>query len=215
MAVELYDEIEQGERVKRWIKEYATAVVIGVALAFAGIYGWRHWLSYQSSQSQVVAERYALFQELMEEDDFTQAEAMYLELREGHGNHAYTALAGFEAAREYVERGQFEDAAGIYRNVLSQRRLSALHPVAKLRLARVQLSQDDPEAALETLGGRVPAGYEAAFAEVRGDIEALRGNSEEARLAYQEAMDKLLPGAGGASFLLEMKLNSLEEGSES
>lgn len=216
MAVELYDEIEQGERVKRWIKEYAPAVVIGVVLAFGGIYGLRYWQSYQGTQNQAAAERYALFQELLDEDDFTQAESVYTELREGNADHAYTALAGLETAREYVERGQLDDAARIYGELLSQRKFSALQPVVRLRLARVQLSQDDPDAALATLGGEAPEGYQGAFAEVRGDIEARRGNPDQARLAYQEAMDNMLPGSGGASFLLELKLSSLEAaGSES
>lgn len=216
MAVELYDDIEQGERVKRWIREYAMAVVIGVALAFGGIYGWRYWQSYQTSQNQVAAERYALFQELVEEDDFAQAEALYSELREANAGHTYTALAGLETAREYVENGQLDDAAEIYRNVLAQNTFSTLHPVVRLRLARVQLSQDDPDAALATLGDDTPPGFAAAFAEVRGDIEAQRGNQEQARLAYQEAMDNLLPGGAGASFLIELKLSSLEAaGSES
>lgn len=210
MAVELYDDIEQSERVKRWIREYAMAVLIGVALAFAGIYGLRYWKSYQTSQNQAAAERYALFQELLEEDDSEQAEAMYSELREGNAGHAYTALAGLEMAGEYVESEQLDEAAGIYRDVLAQGKFSALHPVARLRLARVQLSQGDPDAALATLGGDAPAGFAAAYAEVRGDIEAERGNREQARLAYQEAMDNLLPGGAGASFLLELKLGSLE-----
>lgn len=213
MAAELYDEIEQGERVKRWIQEYAVAVVLGVALAFGGIFGWRHWQSYQASQGYLVAERYALFQDVLEEDEFDQAQAVYNEMREAHTRHAYTGLAGLEVAHQYVERGRTEEAIDIYREVLANRRLNALHPAVRLRLARLQLSTGDPEAALATLGSEAPVGFGAAFAEVRGDIEYRRGNLDQARLAYQEALDTRSPEAG-SSHLLELKLNSLKSAGE-
>lgn len=210
MAVELYDEIEQGERVKRWIREYAMAVVLGVALAFGGIFGWRQWQTYQVTQSHLVSERYGLFQELLEEGDFVQAQAMREELREGHSRHAYTALAGLEIAGAYVDRGELDRAAEIYDEVLAQRKLDALHPIARLRLSRLQLSLGDAEAAMATLGGVAPPGFESVYAEVRGDIELQRGNPEKARVAYQEALENLLPDAAGAAQLLELKLQSLQ-----
>ena len=58
MAVELYDDHEQSERVRNWISENGVSIVMGVVLALAGIFGWRQWQDYQVVQAPLAKEYY-------------------------------------------------------------------------------------------------------------------------------------------------------------
>ena len=96
----------------------------------------------------------------------------------------------------------------------------AMRVVARERLARVLLDQGQAEQALQMLDGAEDiSGFEARFAEVRGDILFAQGRTQEAIAAYQESLEALEAGAGDRAKLV-MKLESMgaeipEDGSES
>ena len=96
----------------------------------------------------------------------------------------------------------------------------ALQVVARERMARVLLDEGRAEEALTTLdaAGDI-TGFDARYAEVRGDILLELGRSGEAVEAYLAALDALEAGVGDRGKLV-MKLESLgaevpADGSES
>lgn len=208
MAVEDYNELEQEERVKRWLKEYGTAIVLGIVLAIGGIFGFRQWQVYQSTQQQVASEHYTLIREALEDDRFEDAWAEYETLRDDYAGQGYTALSALRIGSALVEQERIDEAMSAYRLILEQRGNETLKPVARLRLARLLLAEGRPDEALELVPGPAPAGFEAAYAEVRGDIHIARDDVAAARTAYQEALDQL-PANGGNPRFLQIKLDSL------
>ena len=81
--------------------------------------------------------------------------------------------------------------------------------IARERLARLKLSQGDPDAALKLLDGAPSrVGFEAQFAEIRGDIYLAKGETELAMQSYQDALDALEEGVGNRE-LLNIKLEAL------
>lgn len=211
MAVEDYNELEQEERVKRWIKEYGTAIVLGVVLAIGGIFGFRQWLSYQSSQSQVASEHYTLVQEAIQADRLEDALSEYETLKSDYPRQGYTALAALLVGGALVDAGRDEDAMDAFRLVLDQGDAESLEPVARLRLARLLMAAERHDDALALLPEPPPTGFEAAWAEVRGDVHLARDEIDAARTAYQDALDQM-PANAGNSRLLQMKLDSLGGG---
>ena len=76
-------------------------------------------------------------------------------------------------------------------------------------MARLRLSQGDTAAALKLLDeSPSTAGFEAHFAEIRGDIYQAKGETEMAIASYQAALDMLEEGVGNRE-LLEIKLQAL------
>lgn len=116
-------------------------------------------------------------------------------------------LAGLQLAAAHVGEGQLSPAAGIYREILDDRRLQSLWPVATLRLARVLEARGDLDEALALLDQPVPKGFTGAWAEARGDLLFEKGRLDEARLAWQEALDNQ-PAQGGNPRLLQMKIDA-------
>lgn len=214
MAVELYDEHEQSERVRKWVREYGFSIVMGVVLAFAGIFGWRQWGEYQTGQAQLASEYYSIVRTELEAGRVDSAEAQYQAMRDAVGRRAYTALAGMLMANLLVEEGRVEEVVPIYSEILERRKFRALWPVAKLRLARVYHALGDASAALALLEGSPPDGFEAAWAEVRGDLLLADGRVEEARQAYRQAVEKIT-GDGGNPRLVQIKLDATGPGGQS
>lgn len=213
MAVELYDEHEQGERVRNWIREYGAAIVMGLVLAFGGIFGFRYWQEYQVAQRALAADYFNLVQNEIEAGRTESAQEHFESLQEEVGSSAYGGLAAMALAAAQVEDGRLERAARLYRDVLENRRLEMLWPVARLRLARVLEAQGEAQAALEVLTDGPAPGFEAPWSELRGDLLLATGEVDQARLAYQDALEEL-GGQAGSQRLLQMKLDATGPGAD-
>ncbi|MEE4304547.1 MAG: tetratricopeptide repeat protein [Wenzhouxiangella sp.] len=207
MAVELYDEHEQGERVRKWIKEYTPAIIVGLILAFGGIFGFRYWQDYRADQQLMGSDYYQVVSQRVTEGNLESAESEYQTMLETVGETAYTGLAGMQLAAAWVDDGRLSPAADIYRGILENRRLESLWPVAKLRLARVLEAQGEYQQALSLLEGAAPEGFEASWAETRGDLLFERGRVDEARAAWEDALARRTAD-GGNPRLLQIKIDA-------
>lgn len=213
MAVELYDEHEQGERVRRWIKEYSSAIIVGLILAFGGIFGFRQWQDYRADQQLMGSEYYQVVRQQVADGELESAASQYQAMRDAVGDSAYTGLAGMHLAAAWVEDGRLAPAADVYRGIVDNRRLETLWPVATLRLARVLEAQGEYDQALTLLDDSAPTGFEATWAETRGDLLFERGRVEEARAAWEEALAKRTAD-GGNPRLLQIKIDAAAAGGD-
>ncbi len=211
MAVELYDDHEQSERVKKWIKEYGFSIVLGLVLAFGGIFGFRQWQDHQVQQRFLASEYFDVIQRELDAGEIDIAAEQFGNLREAVPRSSYVVLSGILLAGAYVDDGQLEPAARLYREVLDHRGLDSLGPVVTLRLARVLEAQGELDEAMALVSGDAPAGFKSAWAELRGDLLMARGDYEQARLAFQEAIDNI-SGQGGNRRLLQLKIDATGPG---
>jgi predicted negative regulator of RcsB-dependent stress response len=214
MAVELYDEHEQGERVRRWIKEYSPAIIVGLILAFGGIFGFGQWQEYRAGQQALASQYYQAVGQALTAEDLDRAASEYQTMIDNVGDAAYSELAGMRLASAFVEDGRLGRAAEIYRRILDSGRLEALEPVATLRLARILEAQGDTESALSLLSGEAPDGFEASWNETRGDLLFAQGDLEDARAAWQLALERR-QADGNSTRLLELKIDSAGTGGTS
>ena len=207
--VEIYDAHEQGEVVKRWLQENGSAIVMGLVIAFGGLFGFKQWQSWQVSNRQEASQQFEVMGELLAADQLDAAMANFQSLKDDHSKSPYTSMAALQMARARLEVNQPDLSVGLYEYVMENGYPKALKVVARERLARVLLDLGRAEEALTTLNGATDIeGFEARYAEVRGDVLYSLGRMEEAQTAYFEALDKLEAGAGDRSKLI-MKLQSM------
>lgn len=207
--VETYNAHDQGEVVKKWLQENGSAIVMGLVIAFGGLFGFKQWQTWQETSRQQASYEYEVMGQLLGQDQLDAAMTNFQVLKEDHGKTPYASMAALQMARARLEVNQPDLAIGLYEFVVENGYPKALKTVARERLARVLLDQGQPEEALKMLDGAADiSGFESRFAEVRGDILFSQGRNDEAIVAYQESLDALEAGAGDRNKLV-MKLESL------
>ena len=218
--VEVYDAHEQGEIVKKWLSENGSAIVMGLVIAFGGLFGFKQWQSWQVNNRQQASAEFEIMGELLAAQQMDAAMANFQVLQDDYPKSPYTSMAALKFAQARIEVNQPDLAIGLYEFVMENGYPKAITVVARERLARVLLDQGEPGQALTVLQGVVDiTGFESRYAEVRGDIHFDQGRMAEAEAAYLEALDLLEDGAGDRGKLV-MKLESMgaeipEVGSES
>lgn len=184
--MDIYDQHEQGERVRSWLKDNGTAIVSGVAIGLAAIFGYHQWQSWRVGQAQTAAE---LFEQARQAGQAESPDAAPLRdrLRNDYPRNGYAALAALEQAQARLDAGDNEGAVASLAWAREHAGDPALAAVAALRLARVELAAGKAEAALATVTAIAGEAFAAERAELRGDILAALGRPEESRAAYLEA----------------------------
>lgn len=207
--VEVYDSHEQSERVKGWLRENGGAIVMGLALAFSGLFGFKQWQNWEEGKAQQASAEYELMVELLSADQLDAAVANFETLRQDFGGSPYSTLAALHMARARVESGQAELAVRLLEEAMHSAEPKPVRVIARERLARLQLDLGAPDEALRLLDGAPSnSGFESRFAELRGDIYASRGENSAAVEAYREAL-ALQDGGLGFRPLLELKIEAL------
>jgi predicted negative regulator of RcsB-dependent stress response len=207
--VEIYDAHEQGEIVKKWLQVNGSAIVIGLVLAFGGLFGFKQWQVWQDTKGQKSYVEFEQMNAQLTAGQLDSAMDNFQILQEDYAKTPYASLAALQMARARIESKQPELAINHYRYVMENGRPEGLKVVARERLARLLLDQGQAEEALSTIDGVTEvSGYEARYAETRGDILLVMGRKDEAIAAYQNALETLEEGLGDRN-LLVLKLESL------
>jgi predicted negative regulator of RcsB-dependent stress response len=207
--VEIYDAHEQGEVVKKWLQENGSAIVMGLVIAFGGLFGFRQWQAWELNNKQQAYAEFAGLNQLLEAGQMDTAMNNFQNLQEKHEKSPYASLAALEMGRARMESKQEDLAIKHYRFVMENGKPKALRVIARDRLARMLLDQDKASEALEVIEGeKDKAGFEAQYSETRGDILLALDRTQEALAAYRQALDTLESGAGDRN-ALELKIQSL------
>ena len=212
MAFDDYDEFEQSEQVRKWLRENGLSIVVGVVLALALIFGWRQWQEHKANREVQAASQFAVIQNAVQSDNKQAMAAALADLQKNYADSAYAALGSAATAEYDVGKDDLKPAAQNLQWAVSHSKQPALKSLFTLRLARVLIAQDQAQQALKELAG-IPSGqYAALSAELRGDALLKLGKSSEARDAYQQAMAKLdKDNDAPARHALQMKLDNLSQ----
>jgi predicted negative regulator of RcsB-dependent stress response len=201
-------EKEQWERVTGWLRENGVWIVAGVVVGALGIGGWQWWNAHVDEVNGQASAKYEQMQSDLAKGDRTGALILLADLERDFSSTPYADQARLAMARVYVESNELDKAAPELQAVSQHSKDKQLALIARLRLARVQISQQKPDDALMTLDGVDPGAFEARFHEVRGDAEFAKGNKAAALTEYRAARAKD-QGGGSDNSLLDLKISDL------
>lgn len=187
MIDDYYNEQEQWERVKQWLRENGLWIILGILLGLGALAGWRWWEQRVEQGRQSASAAYALMLETLAAGDRDKALVMADELRREHGDSAYADQADLLAVRADVEAGKLGEAVVRLTRVMKGSKDAQLRLVARARLARVELAQQNADAALVTLSGAQPGAFAALFEVIRGDALLAKGDRPAALAAWRKA----------------------------
>lgn len=185
---DLLTDNEQAEAVKGWLRENALFLVGGLVLGIGGLFGWNQWQGMQQGQAEQASALYDRLLVQAGQQRIAEAEEALRQLERDFARSGYTDQARLAIAGMHMERNMPEQAAAHLQAVLDGRADSGLKHVARLRLARVRLYQEQPEAALALLSVSDTGEFTARYHEVRGDAHAEAGDLDQARREYEQAL---------------------------
>ncbi len=212
---------EQLEALQNWWKENGWSLLTGVVIVLVVFFGNRYWQGSVQANAEAAS---ALYDGIMErmavnvnaeinDEDLAAIEENYDELRNSFPDSIYARYGAMMLASAYVSKANYDQAAAELNWVMENQELGFMQSaepelflITRLKLARVRLAQEQPQAALDLLSVVDPGVLAAGFAEVQGDAYTQLGQLEQARAAYQRAIGL---GPENAS-LIELKLRGLD-----
>jgi len=210
MAFDDFDEYEQSEQVRKWLRENGLSSVIGVVLALALIFGWRQWQAHRATHGAQAAEQYAALQAALAAGQTAQADSAASALERDYADSPYATLGAAARADLAVGQGKLDEAHAALQWAVDHEKTAALHSLYLLRLAQVELAQGNASQALAHVESVPAQDYRATREELRGDALFELGRAADARGAYTAALAAMAKDAApGERQLLQMKLDDL------
>ena len=208
MALDL-EEQEQVEELKAWWKLHGgliTAVIVAVALGFAG---WQGWRAYQASQAAGASVLYDTVVKAAQAHDAKALRDAAGTLVESYPRTLYASMGALVAARHYFDRNDLKSAKAQLQWVLERSSSDDFRDLARLRLAAVLLDEKAYDEALKVLEAKPAAPYEAQYAALRGDVLVAKNQAAEAKAAYKLALEKADGADGPFQESVRMRLEAL------
>ncbi len=190
-----YD-LEEQERIsalKDWWDKWGTWVYLAVAAFFVGVIGVYFWRDYQGRQA---AQAETLFKSVKKTAEEVNANKEYKKLSEAANALSEKFPRTFQAtdaqmmaAKSAFEAKDYAIAKTHLQWVVDNGR-DTHRNIARVQLASVMLEDKKYDDALKVLDGVKEDAFAGIANDARGDIFAVQGKRDEARAAYQVAVEK-------------------------
>jgi len=187
------EEQEKVAELQAWWKQHGNlivAVILAVAVAFAGWQGWR-W--YSATQAAEAAAVYDSLAKGAQAGDAKVVRDSAGTLIESYPRTMYASMGALVAARFHFDRNDLKSAKAQLEWLVQNARSDDLRDIARLRLAAILIDEKAYDEALKVLEAAHAPAYDSQFAALRGDVLVAKQQPAEAKAAYQLALDK----AGG------------------
>lgn len=183
-----YEQQHDEERFRVWWKNYGNALLVGIALGIALLYGNKYWQSYKEKERLAASELYlqVLSGQQQRRADLVSAAAG--QLTKEYASTPYASMAAMVAAQLAYESGDLATARTQLNWALENGRDASLQHAARLRLGRLHMSAKEFDAALALTQPKAMDGFAGEYLELRGDALRGLGRGDEARQAYREAL---------------------------
>lgn len=200
MAIDdLLDEHEQGEIVRSWLRENGAALIGGIVLGLALIWGWQWWQQQRVQQRMQGGNEYQAVLNDLAAGKLDAAKPRIAALPKG----AFETLGTLALAKAQMDAGNRDAAMATLRAAKPVD--PAMKAIVEQRLARLLIDAGKPKDALAVLA---EVGDQPETLQVRGDAYAALGQDEQARAAYAQALTTLEVGAPQRN-VVELKLSEV------
>lgn len=209
MALDL-EEQEQVDALKAWWKEHGNKVLGLLALFVVSVAGWNGWQSYQVRQTGEAAALFDVLRKELSSNNIKRIREVGGQIIDKYPRTAYAVDAAMFVAKANFETGDSKSAKAQYQWVIDHAKQPQSKDLARMRLAVVLLDEKNHAGALQLLDAKHDPAFDPLFNDLKGDVFALQGKSQEARAAYQAAIAALPKDAQFKNYV-QIKLDALGE----
>lgn len=202
-------EEQQVEALKNWLRNNGISVAIGIGVGLTLVFGYRYWQQQQHLQRlthSAQLEAVVQLQGSEQKEQIEQRTALLNQLADSKDG-SYSVAARLAQAKTQVEAGKLDAAESLLQQALADKPDAGVQLIVQERLLRVLIAQNKLDQADKLLAEvKDPGqGFEAVFAELKGDVLRARQDWSGARKAYEQAV----AASQNPPALLNMKLEQL------
>ena len=210
MSAYSLEEQEKIDGLKTWWNRNGTMMIVLLALVVFTAGGVKAWQFYQQKQAHQAADLYALLQQVQASDDATKIYDAAQLVMTGYPSSGYAPRAALVTAKTDMQQGNAKRAQQSLQWIIDNAKETALHDLARLRIAGILLDDGKYDDALRTISAPHGDSFAGLYLDRKGDILVATNKLSEARLSYQEAISKL--SKTNTYFnIVQMKLDALDE----
>jgi predicted negative regulator of RcsB-dependent stress response len=203
---EYYNADDQAQAVKAWLRKYGFSIVIGLALGLALFYALQFFMTKRVIASEKAANAYVTLLNSTAIPNSPVTALIADEIVKSYPKTPYASMAQFFAAQTAISAAQYDKADSQLQWVIDHSKVNTFRQIARIRLARVLLQQQKINEAQMVLKKVEDKTYMPLIEMTKGDIYLTQEQYEEAKKAYESALN----GAGqfsGLASMLQMKLS--------
>ena len=176
-------------------------------IGLGSIVGVQQWKQARTVKAQTASLEFdhilQVVQENKKESINQQVETMLNE----YPDYPYAALSAMLEAKQMIEAGKLADAEEKFQWVINNGKAQNLQHISRVRLATLMSAQGKNEQALKVLNVE-QGSFRASYLEVKGDILVALKRLNEARSAYDQALEAYA-AIGANAQILRVKRNDL------
>lgn len=187
-----YDHTEQQQldALKAWWKQHGNLVSWSLIVILAVFVAWKAWGLYQAKQSGQASVLFEEVQKAIQTKDQAKVLRSVTDIQEQFAGTSYAQMASMLAAKNAFELNDLKTAKSQLMWVQENGKTAEFKSLAKIRLAGILLDEKSFDEALKLLAGDFPVELASSVADRKGDILVAQNKLNEARAAYQLALEK-------------------------
>lgn len=213
MSVYMTEE-EQIQAIKKWWMRYNTPILVLLSLIMLTVAGVRYWNWHEEKLQTQASNTYERMMVAFSNKNTQQIQAYANQLIKHYSQTVYADVAKMINAKLYVEENQHEKARELLMDVALNAKIPAFKQVAKIRVARLLVSANQFDQALNQLNVVDDLAYMTIVNELKGDIFVQKGDYQQAIRSYKKAIEEA-KSHGIGNLFLEMKTNDIASLTES
>lgn len=208
MAMIDLQEQEQLDALKAWWKDNRKWLTITLVVVLAGYAAFTVWKSYQGKQSAEAATLYAEVLKQVASNDPKRINDAVAVLVTKYSSTAYAPRAQLLAVQANVQAKDMTLAKSQLEWVIAKAVESGLQDTARLKLSSILLDEKKYDEAMKLLDATHSDAFVGLYSDLKGDVLAAQGKTEDARAAYKMAFDKI-DSKSAYRNLIQLKLDGL------
>lgn len=205
--IDLHEQ-EQLDALKTWWKDNRKWLITALAVVLLAWVALTFWKNYQGKQAAEASTLYAEVLKQVASNDPKRINDSVAALVGKYSNTAYAPRAQLLAVQTNMQVKDFALAKSQLEWVISHASESGLQDTARLKLSSILLDEKKYDEAMKQLDAAHPDAFVGLYADLKGDVLAAQGKTEEARAAYKLAFEKM-DSKSAYRNLIQLKLDGL------
>jgi predicted negative regulator of RcsB-dependent stress response len=203
-----HEEQEQLDALKAWWKQYGNIITWFLIIVLAAFSAWKAWGIYQSKQSVQASMLFEELQKSIQDKDQAKVLRAATDVEEKYSSTYYAQMAGMLAAKYAFDINDLKTAKAQLIWIQEHGKTDEFKSLAKIRLAGILLDEKSFDDAMKLLSGDFPSELVSTVEDRKGDILMAQNKIDEARTAYQAALDKSTDKSPSYQ-LIQLKLDAI------